>query len=77
MGLIQVGVIVARSSYVLTGQDYEADIMLVAYDSRQDLDIRLEGGTVVPVENGMGKLKIRATSEGEKKWGGFINSNYY
>jgi gliding motility-associated protein GldM len=65
--------IVARSSYVLTGQDYEADIMLVAYDSRQDLDIRLEGGTVVPVENGMGKLKIRATSEGEKKWGGFIN----
>ena len=65
--------IVARSSYVLTGQDYEADIMLVAYDSRQDLDIRLEGGTAVPVENGMGKLKIRATSEGEKTWGGFIN----
>jgi gliding motility-associated protein GldM len=65
--------IVARSSYVLTGQDYEADIMLVAYDSRQDLDIRLEGGSVVPVEEGMGKLKIRATSEGEKKWGGFIN----
>jgi len=65
--------IVARSSYILTGQEYEADIMLVAYDSRQDLDIRLEGGTQVPVEEGMGKLKIRATSEGEKKWGGFIN----
>lgn len=65
--------VVARSSYVLTGQDYEADIMLVAYDSRQDLDIRLEEGTQVPVEGGMGKLKIRATFEGEKKWGGFIN----
>jgi len=65
--------VVARSSYILTGQDYEADILLVAYDSRQDLDIRLEGGTKVPVEAGMGKLKIRATSEGEKKWGGFIN----
>jgi gliding motility-associated protein GldM len=65
--------VVARSSYVLTGQDYEADILLVAYDSRQDLDIRLEGGSQVPVEAGMGKLKVRATSEGERKWGGFIN----
>jgi len=65
--------VVARSSYILTGQDYEADILLVAYDSRQDLDIRLEGGSQVPVEAGMGKLKIRATAEGEKKWGGFIN----
>jgi len=44
--------VIAKSSYVLTGQDFEADVMLVAYDSRQNLDIRLDGGAVIPVENG-------------------------
>jgi gliding motility-associated protein GldM len=65
--------VIAKSSYVLTGQEYEADIMLVAFDSRQDLDIRLDDGTQVPVEGGLGRFKIKATSEGEKKLSGFIN----
>ncbi|MFM8492130.1 MAG: gliding motility protein GldM [Bacteroidota bacterium] len=64
--------VIAKSSYVLTGQDFEADVMLVAYDSRQNLDIRLDGGAVIPVENGLGKYKARATSEGEKKLNGYI-----
>jgi gliding motility-associated protein GldM len=64
--------VIAKSNYVLTGQDYEADVLLVAYDSRQDLDIRLEGGGTVPVEGGLGRYKVKASAEGIKKWGGFI-----
>ncbi len=63
--------VIAPSNYVLTGQDYQADVLLVAYDSRQDLNI-VVGGQTLPVEAGLGKYKIRATSEGEKKWGGVI-----
>lgn len=64
--------VIAKSNYVLTGQDYEADVLLVAYDSRQALDIRLEGGGAVPVEAGMGRYKVKASAEGQRKWGGFI-----
>ena len=64
--------VIAKSNYVLTGQDYEADVLLVAYDSRQTLDIRLEGGGTVPVESGLGRYTVKASSEGMKKWGGFI-----
>lgn len=63
--------VIAPSNYVLTGQDYQADVLLVAYDSRQDLNI-VVGGQTLPVEGGLGKYKIRATAEGEKKWGGVI-----
>lgn len=65
--------VLARTNYVLAGQDYEADIMLVAYDTRQELDIRIDGGSKIDVENGVGKYKSRATSEGIKKWGGYIS----
>lgn len=64
--------VIAKSNYVLTGQEYEADVLLVAYDSRQELDIRLEGGGTVPVEAGLGRYKVRASAEGMRKWGGFI-----
>lgn len=63
--------VIAPSNYVLMGQDYEADVLLVAYDSRQDLNIVVNGQTL-PVESGTGKYKIKATSEGEKKWAGVI-----
>ncbi len=63
--------VIAPSNYVLTGQDYVADVLLVAYDSRQNLNI-VVGGASLPVEGGLGKYKTRATSEGEKKWGGVI-----
>jgi gliding motility-associated protein GldM len=63
--------VISKSNYVLTGQQYEADIMLVAYDSRQDLEIEV-GGTRIPVENGLGKYKVSASSEGVKKWAGVI-----
>ncbi len=63
--------VIAPSNYVLTGQDYQADVLLVAYDSRQDLNI-IVGGEALPVEGGLGRYKVRATTEGEKKWGGVI-----
>ncbi|MFN3529775.1 MAG: gliding motility protein GldM [Bacteroidia bacterium] len=67
--------VIPKSNYVLVGQEYEADIMLVAFDSRQDLDIRLEDGTKVPVEGGLGRYKMKVTSEGSKTLAGFINVN--
>lgn len=64
--------VIAKSNYILTGQSYEADIMLVAYDSRQDLNIQMDDGEVVPVEGGLGRYSKKVTSEGLKKYGGFI-----
>lgn len=65
--------VLAKSSYVLTGQSYEADIMLAAFNSTQPPDAYLNGSsTPLPVEGGMAKFKIPASGEGLKKWAGVI-----
>ena len=63
--------VVAPTSYVLTGQDYKADVFLAAFNKSSDAEI-LVGGKPLPVENGMGKYIDRPGSEGIKKWGGVI-----
>lgn len=63
--------VIAPSSYILVGQEYTADILLVAYDSRQNPVIKV-GGSPLNVEGGMGKYTTRASAEGVKKWGGVI-----
>lgn len=63
--------VIAPTSYVLVGQQYKADILLAAYDSRQEPDIVL-GGSRVPVEGGLGKYTAAATAEGIKKYNGYI-----
>ncbi len=63
--------VIAPTSYVLTGQEFKADVFLAAFSSTSNPLITV-GGSPIPVENGLGKYSVRATSEGVKKWGGII-----
>lgn len=50
-------VISAKTGAVVTGQTYEADILLAAYNSKANMMINVNGASV-PVENGVGKYKV-------------------
>ncbi|MBL0073839.1 MAG: hypothetical protein IPP34_19375 [Bacteroidetes bacterium] len=63
--------VIAPTSYVLTGQEYKADVFLAAFSSTSNPEI-LVGGAPITVESGMGKYSTRPGSEGLKKWGGVI-----
>ncbi len=63
--------VIAPTSYVLTGQEYKADVFLAAFSSTSNPEI-LVGGAPITVEGGMGKYSTRPSSEGLKKWGGVI-----
>lgn len=63
--------VVAPTSYVLTGQQYKADVFLAAYNKTADPEIYI-GGSKLNVEEGMGKYVVTAQGEGLKKWGGVI-----
>lgn len=63
--------VVAPTSYVLTGQEYKADVFLAAFNKSTDAEIIVNGNKLT-VENGMGKYVDRPGSEGIKKWGGVI-----
>lgn len=63
--------VIAPTSYVLTGQEYKADVFLAAFSSTANPEISV-GGATIPVEGGLGKYSSRPSSEGLKKWGGII-----
>jgi len=63
--------VIAPTSYVLTNQEYKADIFLAAFSSTSNPEITI-GGAPITVENGMGKYSTRPGSEGIKKYGGVI-----
>ena len=63
--------VIAKNSYVLTGQDYEADILLVAYDKSTSHPVKIDGQDIT-VDGGMGKYKVRANTPGPKKYTGHI-----
>lgn len=65
-------VIPTNGTYVTLGSEYEADIFLSA-STRQEADIKV-GASPVKVENGVGKYKVSASSEGEKKYTGVITT---
>jgi gliding motility-associated protein GldM len=76
--------VVAKSNYILTGETYEADIFVAAYDTKQtplievgssvDTITKVITGSVTTVEglNGVGKLKLPAGGPGVKQFGGLI-----
>ncbi len=64
--------VVAPTSYVLVGQEYEAQVFISASSSTQNPNI-VVGGRTIPVENGKGKYKVVPSQEGFVKWGGVIN----
>ena len=76
--------VVPKSSYVLTGESFEADIFVAAVDSKQNPRIVVGGhadtitgaitGPTQTVEGmgGVGKLKLPAGAPGVKQFGGVI-----
>ncbi len=64
----------ATSSYVIQGDYYEADVFLAAYDDTQEPEIIIDGKRLPEdqITNGVGKVRFKATSIGEQKWGGKI-----
>ncbi|MCO5933942.1 gliding motility protein GldM [Mucilaginibacter sp. RB4R14] len=60
-------VIVAPTGYVLSGQQYKADIYLTAYDDKTNPVITV-GGSPVPTANGIGTYTTTASGEGMHKW---------
>lgn len=75
--------VIAKSSYVFAGEEYEADVLLSASSSSQKLTILTGavdtakkevagGGKPLDVVGGMGKYKVGASGEGLQKWGGII-----
>jgi gliding motility-associated protein GldM len=75
--------VIAKSSYVFAGEEYEADVLLSASSSSQKLTIltgavdtskRTLNGEGKPLEvvAGLGKYKVGASGEGLQKWGGII-----
>ena len=63
--------VIAPTSYVMTGQRYEADVFLAAFSSTADPEI-IVGGSKLEVEGGMGKFSAVPSTPGIKKWGGII-----
>jgi len=58
-------VVVAPSSYIISGQQYTAKIFLTAYDSKANPKITV-GGSAIPVVDGVGQYTVTASGEGMK-----------
>ena len=63
--------VLAKSNYVMEGEQYEADILLVASNSTGEPDIAVDG-TQVNIENGVGKFTRGASGVGIKTFAGRI-----
>lgn len=66
-------VIPNNGTYITLGSEYSADIFVAASSSKQEASISVNGANV-PVEEGIGKYKVIATSEGEKEYSGVITA---
>lgn len=74
--------VIAKSSYVLSGDKYEAEVLLVAQSSStkprifigdtSSLKKGTAGAKALEVINGVGKYELAAGGEGLQKWGGII-----
>jgi len=64
-------VAVAPTSYILTGQQYSADVFLTASDSKANPEI-VVGGQTLKVVDGKGLYTVTASREGDFKWFGTI-----
>jgi gliding motility-associated protein GldM len=64
-------VVVAPTSYILTGQQYKADIYLTAFDSHTNPTITV-GGSVVPSKDGIGTYTTTASGEGKHTISGVL-----
>ena len=63
--------ILAKSTYVLEGDQFEAEIFLAAEDTTQQPEIFV-GNTKLSMRDGMGIYKAAASKVGTYQWGGLI-----
>lgn len=66
-------VIPTNGIYITAGSEYAADIFLAASSSRMQAEVMVNGSPI-NVEDGVGKYKITASGEGEKKYKGVIST---
>ncbi len=63
--------VIAKSSYVLEGDYYEAEVFLAAEDTTQQPEI-LVNGKPLDIVDGKGIYKVSASESGTFSWGGII-----
>ena len=73
--------VIAKSSYIIAGDKYEADVLLVASNSTQNptiivgdtTKIKTGGdGKQLEIVGGLGKYSVTSSAEGLQKWSGLI-----
>jgi gliding motility-associated protein GldM len=76
--------VIPKKSYVFLGEDYDAEIVVAAFDTKADPNVRYALGadtllprnfnsaTALTAEKGVVRLKIPGSSEGLKKFAGII-----
>lgn len=63
----------AKKSYIIAGEDYEADVFLSAFSSKLDnININVDGRSL-PLKDGIGTYKVNASTIGTKKYTVTIN----
>ncbi len=66
-------IVIPNSNYIQQGSEYQAQVFISATDTTQKPEITV-GGQKLPIdEAGKGIYTARATSTGEKTWGGVIS----
>jgi gliding motility-associated protein GldM len=65
-------IVIPTSNYVTLGSDYEAKVFISATDTTQSPTITVGDAQLQLDETGKGIYKTRASSIGQKKWGGII-----
>lgn len=76
--------VIANSNYIFKGDEYNADVIVAAYDSKQDPEVYIKMGvdslpsnrkdqaTKVDTEFGKGIITLPANAEGTQKYAGFV-----
>lgn len=64
--------IIPKSNYVMEGENYVADVMLIATTSGNNPKITTEGGEEIFMDGNVGKIEFRASGIGQKKIQGTI-----
>ncbi len=64
--------IIPKSNAVLSGDKFEADIFLVAYDTNKKAEVHINGWRDIPLEDGKAKYVTYAMDEGKQNVSGFI-----
>jgi gliding motility-associated protein GldM len=65
-------IVIPNANYVELGTDYEAKVFIAARDSTLEPDITVNGTQLPLDETGKGIYRVKATTVGQKKWGGMI-----